>query len=156
MAKRKLWIQTDLAYAATKEKLLKDRHLIGDESSDYEGKFSFTFKDLKDVTFQITTRGKVGIFYPENFSPKFALERLKPYLVRADGSPASIKHLIEEKMQTQTQDRNLVITVEEPIPILYALKLMEKYPIKEIRVKKSVWRRIRDFFTEPSIPAIEF
>jgi len=143
MAKRKLWIQTDLAYAATKEKVLRDRHFIGDEGSDFEGKFSFTFRDLKDVTYQITTRGKVGIFYPENFDYKIALERLKPYLVRVDGSPASIKHLIREK--TQTQDRLFVITVEEPIPVLYALELMEKYPIKEIRVKKSLLRKIIDF-----------
>ena len=101
MAKQVLWIQTDLAYATAKEKILKDRHLLIGDANDFEGKFSFTFKDLKDVTFQITTRGKVGIFYPEGFNPKIALERLKPYLVKADGSPASIQHLIKEKMELE-------------------------------------------------------
>ena len=54
-------------------------------------------------------------------------------------------------------EKRILLETEEPIPILLALMIKKKYPNVEIRTKKkSVWRRIRDFLTEPSIPIIEF
>ena len=154
MKKRPLWLETDLSYAATKDKLIREKQILGD-AQDFEGKFTFSLKDLKDVKFQITTRGKVGVFYPENLDPKIALEKLKPYLIKADGSPASIKHAKFPRKNLKHEERNIIITLNEPISIVEALILMEKYPIKEIRVKKSIWKRFWEWLTKPSIP-IEF
>ncbi|MCD6240985.1 hypothetical protein J7K27_05655 [Candidatus Bathyarchaeota archaeon] len=155
MKKRPLWLETDLSYSATKDKLIRERHIIGD-AQDFEGKFTFSFKDLKDVKFQITTHGKVGVFYPKNLDPKIALEKLKPYLIKADGSPASILSVKFPPQKTSRhEERNIIITLNEPIPIIEALTLMAKYPIKEIRVKKSIWKRFWEWLTESKIP-IEF
>jgi len=105
MKKLRRWFQTDLGYAATKQKLLNNRYLLAADAQDYYGRLSFQFKNFKDVTYQITTHGKVGIFYPENLDPKHAFEKLKPYLVKADGSKAEIISRIKEKPSTERPSR---------------------------------------------------
>lgn len=97
--KRKIWFQTDLGYKATITKLQRSGKLFN--GYPYLGRYSFRFKNLKDITYQITAKGKVGIFYPESFNPQQAIEQLQPYLVKADGSHAQITGLIEVSEKTQ-------------------------------------------------------
>lgn len=85
--KFQVWFETDLGYAATKYKLLKSSEFIGDPSGDNCGRLTFHLKGLKDFTLQITTKGKVCISYPENSDYTIIIERLKPFLVKPDGSP---------------------------------------------------------------------
>jgi hypothetical protein len=155
MAKRKLWIQTDLGYAATKDKLLYDRRFLGDSSSDYEGKLSFSFKDLKDITFQITTRGKIGIFYPEGVNPQVALERLKPYLVKADGSPASIKHLIDEKPLEKPKSFGFLTALLKCLEKKEAKKRLEESRVFKPQCLPMVEEIAQDFGYEWLKPFIE-
>ncbi len=101
--KAQTWFETDLGYAATKEKLLKSKDFIGDQSGDNRGRLTFHFKGLKDFTVQITTNGKIGITYPETANYNVAMERLKPYLVRADKTPVKT---ITLKYKAQNVSRN--------------------------------------------------
>jgi len=102
LKKAQVWFDTDLGYAATKDNLIRSRNISGD-SQDYGGRFTFSFRDLKDFTIQVTTKSKLSITYPEELSYEVALEQLKPYLVRADGSPAQ---KIEKKSSTKEAFKN--------------------------------------------------
>jgi hypothetical protein len=108
--KWQVWFETDLGYAATKDRLLDSRAIIGDPSGDYCGRLTFRFKGLKDFTLQITTKSKIGITYPENSDYKIVLERLKPLLVKPDGSPAEIlritKHITYNHTSSQNKDND--------------------------------------------------
>jgi len=73
--------------------------MIGDKSDSF-GRLSFVVKGLKDYTVQVTTKGKLGIWYPEGEDFNVVLERLNPYLVRADGSLATKRSVIDS---TSTQ-----------------------------------------------------
>ncbi|MEM2999180.1 MAG: hypothetical protein QXD19_00210 [Candidatus Bathyarchaeia archaeon] len=118
--KLKKWFETDLGYEATKEKLLKSRNIIGD-GQDFCGRLSFKFVDLKDYTIQITTKGKLGIFYPEISNPDIALEKLKPYMVTAEGLPAKIIKEVPLKNSTSPQPndqlRKMSITLQHPFNV---------------------------------------
>lgn len=83
------WYQIDLGFYASKENILQQHRRIV-ISSDNWGRLSFYFPHFKDVTFQITTKGKLGIFYPEAISLDECIERVKLLLVRADSNPAQI------------------------------------------------------------------
>jgi len=103
--KRKIWFQTDLGYEATRQKLAQQKTVIGDMQG-YKGILTFYFKDMKDFTVQITTQGKLGIFYPETADYNIILERLKPYLVKADGSQAEIiKEIGISKVDSKEEKR---------------------------------------------------
>jgi hypothetical protein len=93
--KKKIWFQTDLGYEATREKLKQQKDIIADWE-DYKGILTLYLKGMKDFSIQITTKGKLGIFYPETANYKLVLEKLKPFLIRADGSQAKIISVIEE------------------------------------------------------------
>jgi len=81
------WFKTDLGYYATKDRFLKSRGIVGD-MQDNKGRLSFYLKGFKDVTFQITKHAKLSISYPREMkSYKVFLERVKPLLVKADGTP---------------------------------------------------------------------
>jgi len=108
--KRQIWFQTDLGYEATKAKLFRLRDALGD-FQDNRGRLS---KGMKDFTVQITTQGKLGIFYPETAGYNVILERLKPYLVKADGSPAQIIERIEISEKTQKlSEEQILRKIEE-------------------------------------------
>jgi hypothetical protein len=93
--KEKIWFQTDLGYEATKEKLKQQKDIIADWQ-DYKGILTLYLKGMKDFSIQITTKGKLGIFYPETANYEVVLEKLKPFLIRADGSQAKIISVIDE------------------------------------------------------------
>lgn len=96
MERDQFWCEMDLGFFATREKLLRSERLIGDMQS-YRGILTFSFKNLKDVTIQITTRGKVSLTAPKGMDLfKVFLEELKPYLVKPDGSPARIIRIIKK------------------------------------------------------------
>jgi len=96
MKKQQVWFQTNLGYNATKDQLLRSKMFSGD---DWKGRLTVSLKEFKDVTFQITTHGKLGIIYPEETDYQDFLERIKPFLVRADGTPAEIVDTIKESSQ---------------------------------------------------------
>jgi hypothetical protein len=86
--KLKKWFETDLGFEATKNELRKSK--IAADLQDWQGRLTFHFIDLKDYTIQITTKGKLGIYYLETSNPDVALEKFKPYMVTAEGTPAKI------------------------------------------------------------------
>jgi len=61
-------------------------------------------RDFKDVTFQITTKGKLGVFYPKETPYSFFLEKVKPLLVKADGTPSKIIDVIKPKSDQKPKD----------------------------------------------------
>lgn len=61
---------------------------------------------MKDFTIQITTKGKVGITYPEKSNYNVVLEQLKPYLVKAESTSAKIvsrKEISKPKKKISTE-----------------------------------------------------
>jgi len=84
-----IWFQTDLGYEATRERLRQFKDLIIGDMEGWKGITTFYFKNMKDFCAQITTNGKLGIFYPESVGYRVFLERLKPYLFRPDGTQAT-------------------------------------------------------------------
>jgi hypothetical protein len=87
------WHQTDLDYKATDRELLNSRDLEKEVEGDLEpshGRLSFRLKGLEGVTYQITTKGKLGIFYPDKIDYEIAKEHVLPFLVGADGRPVKI------------------------------------------------------------------
>jgi hypothetical protein len=99
--KRQIWFQTDLGFETTKEKLIRHKGVIGD-MEDCRGRLTFYLKELKDYTFQITTKGKLGISYPETANYQIGFEKVKPFLVRADGTPVQkLSVIIEDSEKTE-------------------------------------------------------
>jgi hypothetical protein len=100
--KKQIWFQTNLGFEATKEKLRQSQLTVGDMEG-YLGRLSFHFKDIKDVTFQITTQAKLSITYPKETDFKTFQKRLEPFLVKADGTPAEITRIIKEPSKTKKE-----------------------------------------------------
>ena len=101
LRKRSVWFKTELGYGATKENiyLLADSSqktdpvasggaLRVDDWSEDRGRFSIYPSGMKDVTLQVTTKGNFGIHYPDSMDLQEILEKVKPLLLRPDGSPA--------------------------------------------------------------------
>lgn len=101
--KNRVWFKTDLGYETTIEKLSQSGMFTG---LGYLGRYSFCFKASKDITFQITSRGKLGIFYPKEISVKDCREQIMPFLVRADGSPARIVKELYSSESTPSDSEN--------------------------------------------------
>jgi len=140
--KKKIWFQTDLGYEATREKLKQQKDVIADWEC-YKGILTIYLKGMKDFSIQITTKGKLGIFYPATANYEAVLEKLKPFLIKADGSQAKIISVIKEPT-TKEKDRHIVIKTEDPIPIPEALELMKKYPIAKIQQKKGLIQKLKE------------
>jgi hypothetical protein len=105
--KNQIWFETDLGYAATKEKLLKSKDFIGDPSGDNRGRLTFHLKGLKDFTIQVTTKGKLGITYLEGSRFAVVLDKLRPFLVKADNSSAKFLRVIHNKASSNEQHSKL-------------------------------------------------
>jgi len=114
--KNSTWFQTDLGYAATKEKLLQSRqNVLFDPEADYQGRLHFHLKNFKDVTFQITTNSKLGIYYPKETTYEPFLEQLKPYLLRPDNTSAKKFKIIEQSKLTKENQKP---STEKPLTSL--------------------------------------
>jgi len=104
--KHPVWFQTDLGYEATIEKLRKSNQVAS--GYDSKGRFTFQLKGLKDITFQITKNGKLGIFLSEGINEAFALDKVRPYLVKPNGSEAKIIKKIFDSKDRKSEDlRNI-------------------------------------------------
>ena len=70
---------------------------------------------MKDFTVQITTQGKLGIFYPETADYNIVLEKVMPFLVKADGSQAKILReiSISEKKPSKEDFKFLKFCIEQ-------------------------------------------
>jgi len=167
--------ETNADYNATWENLTKNPLVVTSVDRTEKGTLWFRLKGTKTV-FILSPHGRLQVKWECEEEKKVLLEIVKNLLIPKN-SKLQIKPLKQqvwinypepenfklywckeetEYVKKKAIEQGIIIETEEPIPILYALMLMQKYPVKQIRVKKSVWRRIRDFFTEPSIPAIEF
>lgn len=113
MKKETHWFITDLGYDATKDKLLKYRHLFSGDCQDSRGRLSFRFKDLKDVTFQVTTNRKLGVFSPKGLDLELALKKILPYLVKPDGSQAKIIGRIEIPKKSKPLKKRNLLEIEQ-------------------------------------------
>jgi hypothetical protein len=103
--KRVVWFETDLGFEATRQQLSKQRGDIIGDMEPYKGILTFYVKELKDYTVQITTNGKLGISYPESANYQIVLEKLKPLLVKADGSPIrKLEQIIEKASPEKIED----------------------------------------------------
>jgi len=100
--KNQIWFKTTLGFEATRERLRQARTVIGDMQA-YEGRLTFILREFKDVTFQITTHSKLSITYPEETNYQVFLEHIRPFLVKADGSPAEI---VDEKKTLQKKKKS--------------------------------------------------
>jgi len=105
--KRVVWFETDLGFEATRQQLLKQRNIIIGDMETYKGMLTFYVKDLKDYTVQITTKGKLGISYPESANYQTVLEKLKPLLVRADGSPIRKLEQIKDFEASKSEEKQV-------------------------------------------------
>jgi len=90
------WFETDLGFSTTKKKLIESKEMTADWQ-DSKGRLDFRFINFKDFTVMITTNGKLGIYYPEKSNPDVILDKLKAYLVTAEGTQAKIIKTIEDK-----------------------------------------------------------
>ena len=93
-----------MGYQATKRRIFQlglDHKTI--VLSDSKGRLSFLLKDFKDVTFQITTKGKLGVFYPKGTPYSFFLKKVKPLLVKADGTPVEITGVIKKPFEPKDE-----------------------------------------------------
>jgi len=102
MKKEKAWFETDLGFSATKKELRKSKEIAAD-FQDYKGRLTFHFMDSKDYTVQITSKGKLGIFFPEKSDLFVLLEKVKPHLLTAEGLPAKITGVIDLKETPSTE-----------------------------------------------------
>ena len=99
------WFQTDLAYEATWNKIYHARQAISG-FHEYKGRLTFQLKEYPDSNIQVTSRGKLGIF-PKGVDYKTILDKVLPFLVKADGSQAKILYEIpiHEEKQKESQCR---------------------------------------------------
>ena len=86
------WFQTDLAYEATWNKLYHARQAVSG-LQESKGRLTFHLKEYPDSNIQITSHGKLGI-YPKGVDYKTILNKVLPFLVKADGSQAKILYEI--------------------------------------------------------------
>lgn len=85
------WFQTDLGFEATVFQLKESRKFAGYSSEKASWFYTFCFKESKDVKYQITTKGKLSISFPLELGVekrKEFLNRVKPFIIKADGTPA--------------------------------------------------------------------
>lgn len=100
--KNKKWFQTDLVYVGTKVNLLKSPSVA--YSYENLGRFTFGIHELKDVKIQVTTKGKLGLFYPEDLNYKKILNLITPLLLDANNKTAKIIEEIKIKNRVTQKD----------------------------------------------------
>lgn len=74
---------------------------------DDRGRLSFSLKDYGSIMFQVTTKGKLGIYHPKEISIQKCLELVKPILVRVDHSPVEAFTKIKESSDIHVKDKTL-------------------------------------------------
>jgi hypothetical protein len=108
VTKKQVWIQTNLTYWATKQAIWESSDNIAADAKESRGRITFSLINLLDVTFQVTTKGKVSIAYPESSDYSTHLNKIKPYLRQSDGSQADQFVIIydsQQKVKENTQVR---------------------------------------------------
>lgn len=108
--KNEVWLQTDLGFEETKDRLFKAKLLTGDGEGS-KGRLTFHIVGFKDYTVQITKGGKVGIYYPNGCDYETILEKLRPLLVTPNGAPAQIFGVIKN---TEEEEFSLVSPYVKP------------------------------------------
>jgi hypothetical protein len=100
--KKKKWFQTDLVYIGTTVKIRKSPDVA--YSYDNLGRFTFGIYELKDVKIQVTSKGKLGLFYPEGLKYQEILKLIKNLLINANNEPAKI--IDEIKIKDDNEQKN--------------------------------------------------
>jgi hypothetical protein len=107
VTKKQVWIQTNLAYWATTQVLWNASNEIVADAKESRGRVTFNLRDLLDVTFQITTKGKLSIAYPEETEYIAHLNKVKPFLRQIDGSIADQFEITYESQKRVKEDIKL-------------------------------------------------
>jgi hypothetical protein len=160
--------ETNADYDATWENLTKNPLVVVDTCKERCGTLWFRLKGTKTV-FILSPYGRLQVKWECEDEKKVLFEIVKNLLIPKD-STLKIKPLKQqvwinypepenfklywckeetEYVKSKLAEQGITIETEEPIPVLYALMLMQKYPIKQIRQKRSLWRKIRDFLNTP-------
>jgi hypothetical protein len=136
LTKTQVWFDTDLGFQKTKDVLLKNRNRFSGDMQDWLGRLDFRLSAFKDVTFQITTKGKLGIYFPEDANYEPFLTMVKPFLVKADGAPAEkfIVTLVPSKPKDECTSEKKLPDIENTIKTLKFL-LMRNPTLLEIAHK---------------------
>ena len=134
MTKDQVWFKTDLEYLRTREKLRKSERIFGDFRAS-KGRLTFYFIEFKDYSFQITTKGKVSITYPDTVDYKEAWGELQPFLVKADGSPVAILEITEN-----IQKKLKKLEAEKPSKLNLLAYLKWKKIYEDDQLKKIIRR----------------
>lgn len=130
MVKKGVKFTTNLGFEATKDSLLKSGIAIGD-GQDSKGRLHFYLSGLKDYTIQVTKKGVLMIWYPEEVNFELVLDKALPLLMKADGTPATIiEGPIEIRKPYQKKNIN-PIAVETTVKKL-RFCLMRNPTIKEV------------------------
>lgn len=131
MKKKQVWFKTNLDYDATWKRFQESQIIRG--GRDSFGRYTFYFKDPKEVTIQITTHSKLSITCPEKMDFKNILERVKPLLVKADGGPAEILDMIMGPDETAIKEREEKIVLESGERVDKKAVKLAPLIIKELR-----------------------
>lgn len=95
---------------------------------EWKGKFTFYFKDNKKTALQITTTGKLSITFPEKEEYQDFLNRVKPFLLTKDKTPAEVEKIIKKLPETiKNVLKEREADPEKVLGFINALK-MEKDP----------------------------
>ncbi|MCD6242062.1 hypothetical protein J7K27_11260 [Candidatus Bathyarchaeota archaeon] len=91
--KESIWFQTNLGFETTWNNLRRLHHqgkvVIID--GPWKGRVTFYLRDFKDYIVQITTKGKLGIYYPQDWGVSEVIDiLLKNCLLTPEGKPAEI------------------------------------------------------------------
>ena len=95
LLKKQVWYQTDLDYHATLERLQNSKKFTGLDELKTRGRPPFWLKEEDNkkkedrVTFQITTSGKLGVYYPEETDISDLLKKVIPFLIKTDSTEVS-------------------------------------------------------------------
>lgn len=133
--KNQIWFKTNLNYHTTLNKIHKSQIFAGQD--EWKGKYSFYFRDIKNVIVQITTNGFLSITYPEEENWEAFLKRLKPFLIKDDGTLA--ENIVKHKELPESKKSAVKIEEADQAEILEWLKIIRNK--KEL--KEEVLRGIR-------------
>lgn len=98
------------------------------DTDEWTGKFTFYLKNAKYVAFQITTKGKLSITYPEGENYNDFLPQIKPLLVKKGGTQAEILYVIRNPDET----KQVLVEEADPKEVLDHLRILNEQEKPEV------------------------
>lgn len=132
MTKQNVWFKTDLGYYATRK--LIHTHSAVLNGFENKGRYTFYLKDRKDITFQITTKGKLGIYYPKGTNYEIFLDSVKPLLIRPAGAPAEKFEVTTEPIELKKLDE--LIEEADPKIVKNIINVIRNEKIESVLLRR--------------------